>query len=353
MSGSVPSWWNRFGQEWATDGYTDDPTVAQANAGWAYIGQAPPTVEQFNSTEQWSDDKDNWLYGQIGSVITKAGITPSYDDLLQLYRAIIKLTGKYPLIQDTTFYVSISGNDLNDGLTPATAWATIQHAWDWIRDNVACNNHIATIQLANGSYAQAELKGNITPAPIIRGNTTTPSNVTVNGTSGPAFMVWQGATVNIDSVQVQAVGTQGDYVNSPDGLQARTGGFIIYSNLVFGSCINGAHMESRPFGHITAGAMGKKYTIAGPATYHVFGNQGVIVNADTIVTIVNNPAITCFGYFTHNSVWQEGGAYTGTIATGCQKYQALFNSSIDTGGVGAAHIPGSVAGTVSYGGQFV
>ena len=77
----MPSWFDRFGQEWATTGLTDDPTNAQADAGWAYIGQAPPTVEQFNSMFQWSDDKDNWLYGQIGNVIASANMVPDPNDL--------------------------------------------------------------------------------------------------------------------------------------------------------------------------------------------------------------------------------------------------------------------------------
>ena len=72
----MPSWFDRFGQEWASTGLVDDPTIAQADAGWAYIGQAPPTVEQFNSMFQWSDDKDNWLYGQIANVITSANMLP-------------------------------------------------------------------------------------------------------------------------------------------------------------------------------------------------------------------------------------------------------------------------------------
>src|SRR6516165_893141 len=109
MSGS--SWWNRFGQEWATQGVTDDPTNAQADAGWAFIGQAPPTVEQFNSMFQWNDDKDNWLYGQIVNVITSAGLVPSQTDLTQLLTAI-NSKQKRLLVSNLNVYCdAINGND--------------------------------------------------------------------------------------------------------------------------------------------------------------------------------------------------------------------------------------------------
>ena len=107
----MPSWFDRFGQEWASVGLTDDPTYAQADAGWAYIGQAPPTVEQFNSMFQWSDDKDNWLFGQIGSVIAWGGMVPDPDDPYQLLKAIqgklkIKLSADFTIWCD-----AVNGND--------------------------------------------------------------------------------------------------------------------------------------------------------------------------------------------------------------------------------------------------
>jgi hypothetical protein len=84
----MSTWWDRFNQSWADTGPLDDPTPAQANVGWEYIGQAPPTVEQFNSVHQWWDKKDNWLFGQISTVITKANLVPVEGDLLTLWEAI-------------------------------------------------------------------------------------------------------------------------------------------------------------------------------------------------------------------------------------------------------------------------
>lgn len=85
----MSSWWDRFKQRWAKDGVVNDPTLAQANAGWNYIGQAPPTVEQFNSVMQWWDDKDNWLYGQIDEVIKNAGMTSTETPVTTLRDALL------------------------------------------------------------------------------------------------------------------------------------------------------------------------------------------------------------------------------------------------------------------------
>jgi hypothetical protein len=84
----MSTWWDRFNQSWSTIGPLDDPTPAQADAGWEYIGQAPPTVEQFNSVHQWWDKKDNWLFNQIATVITKANLVPAEDDPLLLWESI-------------------------------------------------------------------------------------------------------------------------------------------------------------------------------------------------------------------------------------------------------------------------
>ena len=159
----MPSWFDRFGQEWATTGLTDDPTYAQADAGWAFIGQAPPTVEQFNSMFQWSDDKDNWLYGQIGNVITSAGMVPDPNDLTQLLRAItsklkIKLNGAYVLWVD-----AINGNDNNTG-AQGSPLRTIQHAIDWTMENIEPAHNWVYIQLQPGTYEPAQMVSHLMAA---------------------------------------------------------------------------------------------------------------------------------------------------------------------------------------------
>lgn len=61
----MPVWFDRFLKKWANTGQIQDPSDSQANAGFAFLGQAPPTVELFNALLQYNDQKDSWLYGQI------------------------------------------------------------------------------------------------------------------------------------------------------------------------------------------------------------------------------------------------------------------------------------------------
>jgi hypothetical protein len=78
----------RFNKQWASTGATADPTDSQANAGFAFIGTTPPSLELFNSIIQDLDDKDNWLYGNIASALANAGLTPADGVVSGLVTAI-------------------------------------------------------------------------------------------------------------------------------------------------------------------------------------------------------------------------------------------------------------------------
>src|SRR4051812_48481407 len=147
----MSSWFNRFNKLWANGGLRDDPTDAQANAGWAYIGQAPPTVEQFNATFQWWDAKDNWLYNQIAQVISASGMTPSETDLTQLLKAI-RAQQRYRLTVPLTIFVDVTnGNDNNTG-AQGSPFQTINRAINYIHNDVDQGGQQVTIQLAAGTY---------------------------------------------------------------------------------------------------------------------------------------------------------------------------------------------------------
>ncbi|MDB5849781.1 MAG: hypothetical protein JWP29_3533 [Rhodoferax sp.] len=79
---------SRFTKQWASTGSTLPATDTQSAAGFAYLGETPPSVELFNSMFQNLDDKDNWLYGQIAAVLAVAGITPADASPTQLRSAI-------------------------------------------------------------------------------------------------------------------------------------------------------------------------------------------------------------------------------------------------------------------------
>lgn len=56
------------------------------------------------------------------------------------------------LTSDLTLYVRVGGLDTNDGLTPTTAFATVQHAYDFAADNFHLSGFKLTIDLGVGEF---------------------------------------------------------------------------------------------------------------------------------------------------------------------------------------------------------
>ena len=61
--------------------------------------------------------------------------------------------GRIPLTTATTYYVSTTGSDSNDGLTLGTAWATLQHTIDYISSKLDIAGFAITISINTGTYA--------------------------------------------------------------------------------------------------------------------------------------------------------------------------------------------------------
>ena len=76
---------DRFNKVWSDAGVKLPPSDAQASAGFAYLGPTPPSVELFNGINSDYDEKDNWLFNQIASVI---GVPPTETPNTQLRDAI-------------------------------------------------------------------------------------------------------------------------------------------------------------------------------------------------------------------------------------------------------------------------
>src|SRR3954466_3878621 len=103
------SYFDRFAKNWASTGIVIPPSDAQADAGFAYLGPVPPSVEGFNAMFQWNDGKDNWLYHQIANVIISAGDTVTEGDLTGLLDAInAKIAANNP----AGIYLPLTGGTL-------------------------------------------------------------------------------------------------------------------------------------------------------------------------------------------------------------------------------------------------
>jgi hypothetical protein len=106
---------DRFLKSWASQGPISPPTDQQADIGWDYIGNNPPTVQQFNAIMQWLDQKDNWLFRQLATVMSAASINAAESPDNQLLSALRTL---FPDQDLTYLYNSINQVVSGTGLTP-------------------------------------------------------------------------------------------------------------------------------------------------------------------------------------------------------------------------------------------
>jgi|SRR5215469_10301183 len=354
----MPNWFDRFTQSvWGSSGNLDDPTPAQAAAGWSYIGQAPPTVEQFNSVEQWSDQKDNWLYNQLANVITASGGTPSDTDLNGLLKAV-QLLGRKRLTADLNLYVSPTGNDTTgDGLTTGTAWATMQHAWNTIINNYDLSGHNITVNVAAGTYtsgivAQGVPIGfNSGTRVLFTGDTVTPGNCNLSLNNQHCFTANAGAHFQIQGFAMSAAGLVSGtnaslLVVGPDSQ------ITIPGNTLFGGC-PGNQLWSTG-GTIT---LASSYAINGNGQAHfsVTGNGNILYSGSGYTTTLTGGPIysTAFAAAFGGGmieVFTTNVTYTGA-ATG-PHYNSQMNGIIWTNSAGPTFFPGTVAGVVGTGGQY-
>jgi hypothetical protein len=263
-------------------------------------------------------------------------ITPAAEDL------------RWRLSANTTFNVATTGSDTTGDGSSGNPWATLQHAIDFVSNNVDLNGFAVQINVAAGTYAGftasgawvgAITGGSVNPPVTLNGDTTTPANVTINGTCIVTFCC--------------AIGVQGFTFTGSTGINTSRYSLIqITGNCTFAGT-NAVHMQIGRFGTVVVAA---GYTIAGttPSSHWVVVNNGVlIVNGGLTLTLSGTPAfsngfINASKCATTNTA---GITFAGTGATGA-RYAVSTNAVVDTGGGGANYFPGSVAGSTATGGQY-
>jgi hypothetical protein len=250
------------------------------------------------------------------------------------------------LTANTTFYVATTGSDANNGLSAATPWLTLQHAYNAIQASYDCNGFAPTISVANGTYtAGLAALGPIVGYPFVQvtGNVGTPASCFVNVTNGNCFSAAYGAVLFVNGFKVAATGT------SPNGQGVATGteGALNYGNMEFGAC-GVAHASSTGNGVLTANA---NYTISGSAPAHFSANSLLNCSGVTI-TLTGTPAFSsAFAVAVGIAeVYAPGLTFVGS-ATG-PRYAATLNAVINTNGGGASYFPGNSVGSVATGGLY-
>lgn len=252
-----------------------------------------------------------------------------------------------------TYYVSTTGSDSNDGLTPGAPFATIQKAVD-AAAALDISIHDLTIQLADGTYdlggTGVKLKSVVGAGKVaIQGNASTPSNVTVKTSGGVATDVFAAVATTtiyeIKDMKIETAVTTG----ACRGIYSHAGSYVQFSNLVTGDFDDpsvGILFHATDTSIIEASG---DLEIAGSCRRAFQAAGGAIIRvAGVTVTLTGTPNWSqayLFGPLTatFNLV---GTTFSGS-ATG-QQYDIQRNSVASTGGVA---LPGDVAGTADTGAQ--
>ena len=269
--------------------------------------------------------------------------------------AALRKVLRFKLFQDSTYYVSTTGSDANDGLTPATAFATGQAAWNKAI-TVDLNGHNLTIQFANGTYTQPITCAGIPlglgagNSIILLGNIAQPNLVTFDITNACCVTASNGAIVSVKGVTLRASGVAGSYKDVGSALSAVGFGSVLgFNNVIFGVC-GSAHVMTH---NGAAGSGGLPYTISGSAPVHLAAIAGDITITNSAITLTGTPNFSDAFAFANaaGGIGANGNAFAGA-ATGA-RYDIRANSVCDTNGGGANYFPGNAVGIVSTGAQYI
>jgi hypothetical protein len=323
------------------------PPVAVPGQPGYFTNGSPLTGEPATVVEA---DWMNAVQEEISFVIETSGLVLNKQDRTQLYQAITRLT-RLRLAAPATFWCSPTGSDGNPG-TQALPWASLQHAYNFIRDRIDMNGQQCTVQLMDGTYAGAGFQY---PAvgPWIKfvGNQSDPTRTVIHSANGPGIAVTQGGGVFLDSLTLRADGAPGgNYSWIGMGL-IMDDAIAATANLYYDVC-TAAHIVSQHNADGGSQADNVAYTIIGGAPYHLmcasggtFGYQG------SRITILNNPQFS--GAFAEA---QSNGHsdFRNTVFNGTARgprYLVATGGYVQTGTNDPNHLPGDAAG-VNNGGYY-
>lgn len=260
--------------------------------------------------------------------------------------SLLGIAGLEVVTSNRTYYVRTDGSDSNDGLTDSAggAFLTVQKAIDVIYGKVLSGGVTVTIKVG-GSQSGARTftgdvvlfgpwigGGNVT----IEGDTTTPSNRIIEGSTRACIWARQGARVSVRGIKFQTTGT------ASSGLEANA-----FSRIdITGLCDFGACAARHMFAVINSAIEldGVNYNITGGAIQHIWAttsSRARTVNGT--VTLTGTPAFTTFAQCDTGASVATNMTYSGS-ATGV-RYNVSYHSTINTSGGGATFLPGNSAGT--------
>lgn len=282
--------------------------------------------------------------GATGTVLTKLSAADNDTTWAASSGPVALPLQREMLTANRTYYVSTTGSDLNDGKTVGLPFLTIQKAIDVASGTLDCSIYNIVIQVADGTYAN-----NLIARPLlgggtvtIRGNLANRTNCVLTCSSGILFLSANNTTTyNLEGVRFTGTGTANRVLYALNST-------IQFSTVEFGTGYSNVHIFAVILGKITAyGA----YSITGGCTSHLyFANNSYIQVGGYLCTLTGTPAFS--GAFatgdTSAVLYATGASYSGS-ATG-SRYALTLTAVAQTGGL---TFPGSIAGTVATGAQYL
>ncbi len=297
-------------------------------------------------------------HGGVPGQAPKIDLTREVTGLLPLANMVAVRTIVFgPL----TLYVNSNpaiGNDLNNGLSPAAPFLTIQQALNYVYYLYDFNGNACTIKCADGTYAVSPgpnawavafsgLPVGMRPGSLaLIGNTTLPQNCVISVTNGNGIYAGNGSYVTVEGFTITASGTnQNLYQTLGYGVYCDTAAWMYLTNCIIGSCGTGQISQGNG-GIMTTGVSGS-LTLTGTTEYALLaqgaGGQLWCVGATFNVTglIVTSAFASAF----------QGGilaalanTFIGAATVTGPKYLTSAGSLINTNGGGANYFPGSLPG---------
>ncbi len=252
------------------------------------------------------------------------------------------------LTANRTYYVRTDGSDINTGLVnnAGGAFLTLQKPYDVICQTLDLAGYTVTVQIGDGTYtvginANKGWSGGGSIA--FQGNATTPSNVLLNLGSD------DGLDVSFPHVGTLAISDL--KIVGASGIKATSAVAIYFSGIEFGACSVAMFNIDNPCAFaICYGA----WKITGGTPYVFYAGSGAKIQVAGITCTITGSLAWTYTAFSRggsfidaSSAVFSGGTITGT------RYLADQNAVINTSGGGANFFPGSIAGSVATGGQYV
>jgi hypothetical protein len=304
----------------------------------------------------------NSLQEELAYVVEQSGLSLLKTDNTQLLQALRKIfINRTVVTGNMTIYVNAgTGNDGNDGLTPATALQTMAGAINAVYRRYDWNGFSCVIQLADGTYpfttaasTQAYFPG--TPfgmlpfALTLRGNPSQPQNVVLSAVNANCLQADR-ILMNVDGITFKATGGSWSLTSVQGmGLAAIRGGWIQVTNCRFDVSGGMFAIRTDAGGYIVLS--GSNITITGNGQYAIFsGLGGLVYTPGATINVTGLSAVNPI--FMADEGRMELGSTTWVGSATGQRYWAINCGCIQVNGAGATYLPGSVAGVVTQGGQY-